>query len=83
MLRLSWSEELNRERDDFLPKQILKMKTIILFSLLIVITSALELNKNNSPKSQNMAEALTFDTQQVVSEIIREKRQFGGEKKKS
>lgn len=58
------------------------MKTIIVFSCLIVIASASETtNQNENLKTPDLISVLTSDvlnTKQVVSDVIRSKRQFGG-----
>lgn len=57
------------------------MKAIVVFSCLIVIASALRTNQNENVKKQDLIKILTsdvLDTQQIGSDVIRSKRQFGG-----
>lgn len=54
------------------------MRTIVLITLFIVITSALELREERSAKDKNLVDILTSYSNHVSDEKTREKRQFGG-----
>jgi hypothetical protein len=55
------------------------MKIVLLIALIIVIAHAEELKPNQVQvgKAKELVDVLTFDTEAIVNDVIRDKRQFG------